>query len=152
MVRRISIFTLVLVLALGLAMPASADPGKPSFAPGVYGDGRAWGTKGAAALPPPNASNLQYFDKLFVFTNGSEGQLPVAEAAPGNPRYNGGRWFTHTVTWTAAGIAGHGGTPPQLKSYAEIAFHVGLGHLVIAVGSPAGGPPDYFECPLLPVK
>lgn len=152
MFRRISIITLVLALALVLTVPAFANPGKPGFAPGVYGDGRAWGTKGAAALPPPNGSNLQSYDRLFVFTNGSEGQLPIAEAAPGNPRYNGGRWFTQTVSWTAAGIADHGGNPPVLKSYAEVAFHAGLGHLTIAAGSPAGGPPDFFECPLLPVK
>lgn len=152
MSRRILIFVLVFVLAFLTVMPASANPGQPNFSPAVYGDGTAWGTKGAAALPPPNASNLKSFDKLFVFTNGSEGQLPVAEAAPGNPRYNGGRWYTHTVSWTAQGLTDHAGNPPVLKSYAEIAFHLSLGHLMITAGSPAGGPPDFFECPLLPVK
>ena len=92
------------------------------------------------------------FIKLFVFTNGNPDQLPVAEAAPGNLAYNGGRWFTHTVIWTDAGLAAHGGVASVLMSYAEIIFHAGSGHLTIATGPSTGGPPPYFECPLLPVK
>ena len=152
MFRKLTFLTLVFVLSLALAIPASANPGKPNFGPSVYGDGRAWGTKGAAGLPPPTENNLQSFDKLFVITNSNAaGQLPVAEAAPGNPGYNGGRWYTHTVTWTAAGLSAHG-TVPVLMSYADVMFHASLGHLTITPGSPAGGPPDFFECPLLPVK
>jgi len=80
------------------------------------------------------------------------GQLPVAEAAPGNPDYNGGRWFTHTVEWTQDGFDAHG-TVPVLTSYEELVIHYILGHLEITQGPPDGGPPPpYFECPLLPVK
>ncbi|HSB12819.1 MAG TPA: hypothetical protein VLE22_00080 [Bryobacteraceae bacterium] len=131
---------------------ALGNPGKPNFGPSVYGDGKVWGTKGAATLSAPNDNNMQSYDKLFVFVNGAMGQIPVAEAAPGNPMYNGGRWHTHTVVWTQAGLDFHGGTLPVLTSYDEIQFHYGLGHLMITPGSPAGGPPPYFECPLLPVK
>jgi len=152
MFRKITVVVSALVLALAFTAPVAANPGQPNFGPAVYGDGQAWGTKGAAGLPAPNENNLQSLDKLFVITNSNAaGQLPVAEAAPGNPDYNGGRWFTHTVTWTPAGFGAHG-TVPVLKSYADIMFHYSLGHLAIAAGSPAGGPPLYFECPLLPVK
>lgn len=152
MFRKISAVAFALALVLAFAAPAAADPGQPNFGPAVYGDGQVWGTKGAAGLPAPGESNPQSFDKLFVITNSNAaGQLPVAEAAPGNPNYNGGRWFTHTVTWTQAGFDAHG-TVPVLMSYADILFHYSLGHLTIAAGSPAGGPPPYFECPLLPVK
>jgi hypothetical protein len=141
-----------LAMIIGLAGVISANPGAPNFGPALYGDGEVWGTKGAAALPAPNGSNNQSFDKLFVLVNGAPGQLPVAEAAPGNPAYNGGRWFTHTALWTAAGMAAHDPLP-VLTSYAEIQLHEGLGHLVIVAGSPNGGPPPpYFECPLLPVR
>ncbi len=101
MVRKISFLLAALLLAaLVIApVPALANPGQPSFSERVYGDGVAWGTKGTTSLPAPNAHNVQSFDKLFVITNGVDGQLPVAEAAPGNVNYNGGRWFTHTVTW-----------------------------------------------------
>jgi hypothetical protein len=139
------------LLLLVFAATASANRGQPNFSAAVYGDGEVWGTKGAAALPAPNGHNEQAYDKLFVFVNGAAGQLPVAEAAPGNRDFNGGRWFTHTVMWTAAGMAAHDPLP-VLMSYEEIRLHEGLGHLAIAPGSPPEGPPDYFECPLLPVR
>ena len=153
MLRKVTLIVSVLALSLMVVGTASANPGKPDFSPRVYGDGVAWGTKGTTTLPAPNDNNVQSFDKLFVLTNGAEGQLPVSEAAPGNPLYNGGRWFTQTVTWTAAGIAAHNPLP-VLKSYDDIMHHAGLEHLSIEEGSPGGpgAPPDYFQCPLLPVK
>ncbi len=155
MYRRTALILSVLALALIFVVPVSANPGKPSFGPELYGDGEVWGTKGAAGIPAPNDHNLQSFDKLFVITNSNnpEGQLPVAEAAPGNPAYNGGRWFTHTVEWTESGFDAHG-TVPVLKSYDDVMLHYSLGHLDITPGSPGGegAPPDYFECPMLPVK
>jgi hypothetical protein len=122
----------------------------PNFSPAIYGDGELWGTKGLGELPAPNGHNNQSFDKLFIFVNGAPGQLPVSEAAPGNPAFNGGRWSAQTVLWTDAGLAAHDPLP-VLKSYADIQLHLSLGHLAIAHGHPAGGP-DYFECPLLPVR
>lgn len=144
------LFLAALAFATGLTGVALANPGAPNFGPALYGDGEIWGTKGAASLPPPNGHNLQSFDKLFAFVNGAPGQLPVAEAAPGNPAFNGGRWFTQTVMWTEAGLQAHDPLP-VLMSYEEIQFHYSLGHLAIAPGSPSSSTPDYFECPLLPV-
>ncbi len=123
-------------LAACLAMLAgTASAQQPNFSAAVYGDGAVWGTKGTTTLPAPNAHNVQSFDKLFVIVNGAAGQLPVSEAAPGNPLYNGGRWFTHTVMWTAAGIAAHDPLP-VLTSYDEIMQYYNLGELAIAPGSP----------------
>jgi hypothetical protein len=132
---------------------AVADPGKPNFMPALWGDGEVWGTKGTTTLPAPNDQNLQSFDLLFVITNTNnpQGQMPVSEAAPGNPAYNGGRWFTHTAEWTAEGFMHHG-IVPVLTSYDDVMLHEGLGHLVITPGSFPGGPPVYFQCPMLPVK
>lgn len=152
MTRKMAGLVVVLVLALAVAVPAYADPGKPNFGPALFGDGRVWGTKSVTVLPTPNENSLQSFEKLFTFTNGSSGQLSVAEAAPGNPNYNGGRWYTQTVTWTQAGLDAYGSVPPVLKSYDEILFQVNLGYLTVTAGPPAGGPPPYFLCPLLPVK
>jgi hypothetical protein len=120
--------------------------------PALWGDGELWGTKGTTTLPAPNDHNRQSFDALYVIINNPDAvQLPVSEAAPGNPEYNGGRWFTHTVMWTAAGLAAHNPVP-VLTSYEDIMYHADLGHLVITPGSFDGGPSDYFQCPLLPVK
>jgi hypothetical protein len=144
--RKITLAAIVLALTVW-TVAVYANPGKPNFGPALYGDGEVWGTKGAANLPAPNDHNLQSFDKLFVIVNGAPGQMPVAEAAPGNPMYNGGRWFTHTVMWLIP-------NPPVVTSYEQIEMHEDLGELAIAAGSPGGpgAPPDYFECPLLPVK
>lgn len=144
---------LVLLLVLMIAVPALAAPGMPDFNPHIYADGVAWGTKVTTALPAPNGNNAHSFDKLFVFTNGPSEQLLVAEAAPRNPEYNGGRWVTYTASWTEEGMAAHDPLP-VLKSYEEIQLHEGLGHLLLAKGSPDApdAPPPYFSCPLLPVK
>ncbi|MBN1238392.1 MAG: hypothetical protein JXB36_07810 [Gammaproteobacteria bacterium] len=132
---------------------AVADPGQPNFMPSLYADGEVHGTKGTTTLPAPNPNNLQSFDVLYHVTNSNnpQGQLPVAEAGPGNPAYNGGRWFTHTVEWTAQGFMDHG-IVPVLTSQQDVLLHESLGHLVITPGSFPGGPPVYFQCPVLPVK
>jgi hypothetical protein len=125
----------------------------PNFSEAIYADGVTWGTKGTTVLPAANEHNRQAFDALYVITNSNNpnGQLPVSEAGPGNPAYNGGRWFTHTVEWTAEGFMDHG-IVPVLMSYGDILLHESLGHLVITPGSFPEGPPVYFQCPLLPVR
>jgi len=140
---------LISSLLLILVNSAMAGPGQPNFMPALYGDGEVWGTKGTTSLPAPNGSNVQSFDNLYVITNANDPntvQLPVSEAAPGNPNYNGGRWSLQNVTWTASGFMAYGGYAPVLTSEEEIKYNEGLGYLEITSGS------IYFQCPLLPVK
>lgn len=139
--RKIIALLSVAVLALVAATAAFADG--PSFMPAIYADGKVFSTKGLNELPAPNGRNDQSFDPLLKFTNGVEGQLAVAEAAPGNPDFNGGRWAAKTAEWTASA------TPTLITSYAQALDEVAAGHLVITDGDPDGGP-DYFECPLVP--
>lgn len=145
----------VLLSTLVLTITGMTAAGKPDFNAHIYADGVAWGTKAVTPLPAANDHNMQSFDKLFVITNSNNpgDQLPVGEAAPGNPMYNGGRWYTHTVMWTEAGFEAHG-TVPILKSYDDIMTHYNLGHLTITAGPPddPNAPPPFFACPLLPVK
>ncbi|MEJ2178971.1 MAG: hypothetical protein P8Y28_00700 [Gammaproteobacteria bacterium] len=146
---RKSIILLVSGLLLTLSNFASADPGQPNFMPAIYGDGEVWGTKGTTSLPAPSGANLQSFDNIYVITNANDPnavQLPVSEAAPGNPNYNGGRWSVQLVTWTASGFMAYGGYAPILKSEEDINYNEAMGYLEIASGS------TYFQCPLLPVK
>lgn len=136
-------------MLLLMAQLVSANPGQPNFMPAIYGDGEVWGTKGTTTLPAPNANNVQSFDNLYVITNFNNPnavQLPVSEAAPGNPDYNGGRWFLHTVAWTEAGFLAYGGYVPVLKSGEEIDYNEQMSYLVI---TPVEA---FFQCPLLPVK
>jgi hypothetical protein len=98
--------TIGLISMIGVFLLAAptlmAIKGKPSFEPNLFGDGRAWGTKPAAILNAPTEKNLHSYDGLYVIINGSTSQLPVAEAAPGNRFYNGGRWIVYTTAWTEA--------------------------------------------------
>ena len=134
------------LLLLG-AQIVSAE--QPNFMAALYGDGEVWGTKGTTSLPAPNPNNVNSFDNLYVITNFNDPnavQLPVSEAAPGNPDYNGGRWYRHDVAWTAAGFMAYGGIAPVLKSGDEIDYNESLGYLTVT-------PVEvFFQCPLLPVK
>lgn len=144
-------------LALGATGAAAAAPGRPDFSPRVWGDGRQWGTKVTGTFDEP--ADLGSLDAFYVVANGNNpaGQLPVSEAAPGNPAYNGGRWFTHTVEWTESGFEAHG-TVPVLTRYGpasdpeSVLYHQHRGHLRVVRGSPPGGPPAFFRCPLLPAR
>lgn len=138
--------TLLLITALMtavMALPASADPGKPDFGAALYADGEVFGTKGTTDLPPPTGANALSYDALVAITNGAQGQLPIAEAAPGNPTYNGGRWALTVWTWIGVGTA------PLITSYGDFQMHVTAGHLVRSADHPDT---SYFQCPLLPVK
>lgn len=146
-------FTILAVASATMVLTASANKGKPSFEPGLWADGQTWGSKGTTALPAPTEKNIHSYDPLFVIINSNnpDGQLPVAEAAPGNPAFNGGRWITYTAWWTDDGFDEFGEVP-VVTSYAELMEYYDDGYLDFEMGSPAGGPPDYFQCPLLPVK
>jgi hypothetical protein len=147
---RIALFALA---AIAYATPSFALPGKPGFVGSLWGDGKLWSSKATAIIPAPNAHNLQSYDMLFVIVNSNAegGQFPVAEAAPGNPDFNSGRWFVQTAWWTEAGLAAYG-TVPVITSYSQLLEEYALGNVDFAPGSPEGGPPPYFQCPLLPVK
>jgi hypothetical protein len=136
MKNKVFAFGLVLVLLLVAAVPAFAAG--PNFGPAVYADDVAWGTKGTASLPAPTDNNRQSYDGLFVITNGVSGQLAVAEAAPGNPAYNGGRWIEYSVTFV--------GTPELVTSYAQLHALMMDGQVTMVETG------VYFQCPLLPVK
>ena len=148
--------TIGLISVIGVYLLAAptllAIKGKPSFEPSLFGDGRAWGTKAAAILNAPTEKNMHSYDGLYVITNGTGDQLPVAEAAPGNRMYNGGRWIVYTTVWTDAALKDYGENLPTLMSYAEVMEEAYAENLVITPGSFPEGPPPYFECPLLPVK
>lgn len=136
MKKKIMALLFVAALLIVGVVPAFADA--PNFGPAVFADDQAWGTKGTTSLPAPNGNNNQSYDGLYAFPNGgAEGQLPVAEAAPGNPAYNGGRWIAYAVTWNLA--------PELVTSYAQLMALEAAGAVTITAAG------NYFQCPLLPV-
>jgi hypothetical protein len=146
MSRRLSLTLLVVALALAIAVPVYAQ--KPDFGPHIYVDGEAWGTKAVAALPAPDGA-AHSFDDLYVFLDQNGDPIPLSEqllvgdAAPGDRDYNGGRWRVFTVRWNVV--------PYELTSDMQIHTAYVAGDIDVEQGSFEGGPPDYFECPLLPV-
>jgi hypothetical protein len=135
--KKILALTFVVVLLIVAVVPAFADG--PNFGAAIFADDETWGTKGTTDLPAPTEDNRQSFDGLFKFTNGVEGQLAVAEAAPGNPAYNGGRWIEYFVTWQV--------TPPDdpITNYADLHDLAMAGDVTIVESG------AYFQCPLLPM-
>ncbi len=128
--RGVMTVSVVAVFALAfLANAASATP--PHAGIRVYANDRLWASFDATDLKPGPAHSM---DLIFVFPGTS--LIPVGEASPGDPDYNGGRWDVRAVTFT--GIA-----PEQFTNDDEVWFHYGLGHLAIS------GNLRYFECPLI---
>ena len=121
--------SLVAVLAFAfLANVASAAPARAEIR--AYANDRLWASfAGPDFKSAPGVS----VDKIYVLVG--EGLLPVAEASPGDPEYNGGRWEVHMVTFT-------GLSPTQFTNDEDLLYHASLGHLAI------GGVVKYFECPL----
>jgi len=138
MISKISVifcFTIMVCMVSSHALAESPDFSNPA----IYADGKSWATKGLNPFPAPNGKNNQSFDFLFIFTNGADGQLPVAEAAPRNPKYNGGRWNAYSATWAIP-------NPPLVTSYLQLDGYVEDGFLIVQSLD------NYFECPLLPTK
>lgn len=123
------------VTATGIASADSTD--HPAFPGRVFADDRLFATRDLTDLPAPNGNNEDSFDEIYAFVEGptADGQLPVAEAAPDESDYNGGRWSVTAVRWTID-------DPPLLKS--DDAVHAHSEYIeVIAEGA------RYFECPLV---
>jgi len=96
--------------------------------------------------PPPESTDI-----IFSFADsGLSGQRSVAQYAPGDPQYNGGRWNVMLVSFTDAGNSihdadGDGVVDFELTNAEQVLHHAEqLGHLTITE------PGVYFECPLIP--
>lgn len=136
---RLRILLAVTALLLGaLAAPALAarggTPGSPIAPDAIWADGSLFATIGQGPLH--YNGNDDSFDVLVLVPD----QAPVAEAAPGNPHYNGGRWLPTPATWTM------GTSPTLLTSYAEVVAAVDAGDLVLEAAHTGA----VFLCPLIP--
>lgn len=137
--RKTIVIAVAALLAIGLlAAPAAAarggEPGSPIIGDALYADGDLYGT--ILQNPLKFNGNESSYDKLFLVP----GQEPVAEAAPGNSNYNGGRWLPTPVEW-AEGV-----TPYTLTSYADVHAAAMAGDII--VGDPMTE--AAFLCPLIP--
>ena len=129
------------VVAAGLT-PASAGVGGPAF----YVDGQVYRTVGTPTDLSRTGAPAHAWDVIYEFFGA---QLNVAEAAPGDRGYNGGRWQVHGLAFPggyAAAVAdGDADGDGVLDSTAEV-------NAALAAGSAVDtGVVKQFECPAIPL-
>ena len=95
------------------------------------------------------AAPASTFDTLYVFPSGPESffQLHVADAAPGDTDYNGGRWIVTGVFFTtsyASAVAAYGGANGVFDNDAEVLA-------AISGGAATAVELFRFECPVIPL-
>jgi hypothetical protein len=143
--RRLMGAMAVAAAAAGLAIaatPASAGVGGPAF----YVNGQLYRTVGTPTDLSGTGAPAHAWDIIYEF---SGTQPNVAEAAPGDAGYNGGRWQVHLLTFPAGYAAaladGDLDGDGVLDSVAEV-------HAAVAAGSAVDdGVVKQFECPAIPL-
>lgn len=85
---------------------------------------------------PRDLPNQGKFDTIYVL--GAD-LKPVADSAPGDTDYNGGRWEVRIVTWISI-------PAQQFTNAAQISTAVAAGQIAI------GDVVRRFECPLIPMR
>ncbi|MFQ5508476.1 MAG: hypothetical protein ACE5FN_03970 [Leptospirillia bacterium] len=126
----------------------------PAFAGGatkvndaIWNDGHLYGTvvTPTSFVAPPEHST----DTIYNFSmSGLAGQRGIAEAAPGDTDFNGGRWSVVMAVFTNEGKAvlgdGSGNVYEEITNDTDMLNYVDLGYIELF---PTG---FYFECPMLP--
>lgn len=149
--RRILVAVSVLALALIMAAPVMAshqrggNGNSPIVADHVWVDGETYDTIILGSLPwsEENAHSFNTIYPVFL-PNSDPAQGPVAEYAPGDTEYRGGRWVPEPAFWTQEAI--DGGHFEIIESIEELHALEDAGLIV----SPGEQPQLAFECPLLP--
>ena len=125
-----------LVAGLGLLLSLAAAPvaagGPPSLA--FYVDGVQYRTVGTPTDFSGTGAPAHSFDRIYGL---GHGLANVAEAAPGDRDFNGGRWIVTPVAWRT--------DPVQLTSEEQVQAYADAGMLTIL------DPVAWFECPVIPV-
>jgi hypothetical protein len=130
-VQALGILSAVFLAAtLGFALPAGAGQGPPTNR--IYANDELFtGVNAPRDLPDQGT-----FDTIYVL---GPGLMPVADAAPGDTDYNGGRWEVRLVTWVSI-------SPQQLTNDSQVAAAAAAGQITI------GDVVRRFECPMIPLR
>jgi hypothetical protein len=132
--RRLLSILAGLGLVLSIAAAPAAAGGPPSLA--FYVDGVQYRTVGTPTDFSGTGAPAHSYDTIWALGNGLAN---VAEAAPGQPGYNGGRWMVLPVTWNVA--------PVQLTSNEQVEAFAEAGWITVGTT-----PLQLFECPVIPVS
>jgi hypothetical protein len=128
--RRILVVSmLAVILAVGsVAFAGGKKLGPPHGT--IYAHDRMYRTIGTPAMLPDHGK----FDMLYVL---GDDLAPVADAAPGDREFNGGRWEVHLVEFLTI-------PPTQFTNAEDIRDAAMSGE--ISIGPVA----KRFECPMIP--
>jgi hypothetical protein len=141
MIRRI----VVLAVALAAIVLPAGIAGAGVSGPAFYVDGELYRTVGTPTDFSGTGAPAQSFDTIYEFF----GLQPnVADAAPGTPGYNGGRWMVHGLSFSdyAAAVAAHDANGSgNLDSDEEVAAALASGAATDI------GIVKMFECPAIPL-
>jgi hypothetical protein len=130
-----SIFPRTLFLAVALATLAVASVAVAQVGPPggmIYASDRLFRTVGTPTDLPEHGK----FDQIYALGNGL---AAVAEAAPGEREYNGGRWEVHMVEFV---------TIPPTQFTNDEDLHAAASRGEISIGPVV----RRFECPLIPAR
>ena len=133
MFRRLAAGLAAVAMVLSVAVSSVAAGGPPTLS--FYVDGVRYRTLGTPTDFSDTGAPDSSFDHIYAL---GDGLINVAEAAPGDPGFNGGRWQVLPVTWNT--------TPVQLTSAAQVETYAASGWLTIA-----STPVKEFLCPVIPV-
>jgi hypothetical protein len=140
-----AVAVLATVTTVGLAIGASSASAGVS-GPSFYVDGQLYRTVGTPTDLSDTGAPTHAWDIIYDFGGA---QLNVAEAAPGQVGYNGGRWQVHALTFPggyAAALAdGDLDGDGVLDSTSEVMAALAAASAVDA------GVVKQFECPAIPL-
>jgi hypothetical protein len=140
-----AVAVLATVTTVGLAIGASSASAGVS-GPSFYVDGQLYRTVGTPTDLSDTGAPTHAWDIIYDFGGA---QLNVAEAAPGQVGYNGGRWQVHALTFPggyAAALAdGDLDGDGVLDSTSEVLAALAAASAVDA------GVVKQFECPAIPL-
>ncbi len=119
---------LVATIILGYGVTAAAQQGPPTNR--IYANDELF----TGVNAPGDLPNHGKFDTIYVLGSGF---MPVADAAPGDTDYNGGRWEVRFITWVT--IPATQFTNDRQIDMATTSGQIRIGDVV-----------RRFECPLIP--
>ena len=121
------------IIALEAMTYIRGDAAKSNPRPTIWADGELFGSVVTPNQFKPTAGN---FDQLYMGGNGFLNGVPlISEAKPGDQDYNGGRWHVNVLK---------AGVDPDKYADADHVDDLNMDDF--------DAMPDYFECPLNPVR
>ena len=141
----------IAVVAVGIWAASAFAGASVAQSAVMYVDGVKYRTVDTPAFYNENAGTApaHTWDTLYVMPSGPDSffQLHVADAAPGDRDFNGGRWIVKVVSFTtsyASAVAAYGGANGVFDNDGEVLA-------AVSGGAATATEAFRFECPVRPL-